>query len=119
MDWLSIVGVAVVVIGLCISIVGAIKIYKADFPRNEWIIHAATTAATRPSHAVIAPNGYNPQSELMENLNQVETIKKENNTYAKESRGGMAWIIAGFIVQVAGNIVLVIPYILHITVPTL
>jgi hypothetical protein len=105
-----ITGIVIVIIGLALSAVGAFIIYKADFPRNAWLLNVATVAASRPSYGVIAPNTWSPQAERTDNLAGVEQMRQETERYATSSRIGMAWILSGFLTQVAGNTVLILPH---------
>lgn len=108
---LSISGIVIVIIGLSVSTFGAVLIYRADFPRNDWIVEAATTAASKPSYAVIAPNGYSPEIEIGQGYLRGIQLREQTQQYALVSKRGMRFIFAGFIVQVIGNVFFIIGYV--------
>jgi hypothetical protein len=76
-NWITITGVLIVNFGLAISMLGAIKISRADFPRNDWILEALYSSANSPSYGVISPAGYNPQAERADKIQKVQEIRKQ------------------------------------------
>jgi len=104
-NWVSITGMLVVNIGLGISIWGAVKIYRADSPRNDWILDAVYLLSNVPTYGIIAPNNYSPQDEKEEKLKKIKGLKKEINDFNRKNKSGMKLIFIGFIIQFIGNIV--------------
>ena len=103
-NWVNTIGMLVVInIGLFISIYGAIKIYRADKPRNDWILENALELADVPRYGVIAHNGYNRGAEKELNLKRVREIKEQMDKHDSINRLGMKYIFIGFIIQFAGN----------------
>lgn len=96
--------------GLGASTCGAVLIYRADYPRNDWIIEAIQTAASKPSYGVIAPNGWHPEQDRHTASVRANEVRNKTNQFAIVSKRGMGWIFAGFIVQVIGNIFIVYGY---------
>lgn len=109
-DWLTVVGILIVIVGLAVSTYGAVLIYRADVPRNDWILSAVYEAASKPSYAVIAPSGYHPQVEREEAFERVRQLGAQTKKYEKVSKTGMAWIFSGFLVQVVGNGLMIAAY---------
>ena len=109
-DCLTIAGIAIIIIGLGASTYGAVLIYRADHPRNDWIIEAIQTAASKPSYGVIAPNGWHPEQDRSAASGRAEEVRSKTNQFALVSKRGMGWIFAGFIIQVIGNIFIVYGY---------
>ena len=104
-NWVSITGMLIVNIGLIISISGAVKIYRTDIPRNDWILETANKLANIPSYATIAPNDYSPQAEKAENFSKAQLLKEEMDAYNKNNQSGMKLISYGFVIQFIGNMI--------------
>ena len=109
-DCLTITGIIIVILGLGASTYGAVLIYRADYPRNDWIIEAIATAAAKPSYGVIAPDGWHPEQDRQKARERSEEVRNKTNEYALVSKRGMGWIFAGFLVQVVGNLFIVYAY---------
>ena len=109
-DYLTITGIIVVIIGLGASTFGALLIYRADYPRNDWIIEAIATAEAKPSYATIAPDGWHPGQDRQRARERAEEVRSKTNEYALVSKKGMGWIFVGFAVQVIGNLFIVYAY---------
>ena len=103
-NWLSITGMFIVNIGLGISILGAVRIYRADSPRNNWILDAAYTISSVPSYGIIAPDTYNPEHEKSEKLKKVNELKNQIESFNAKNKSGMKLIFIGFSIQTIGNI---------------
>ena len=102
-NWPAITGMLVVNIGLIVSITGAVKIYRADSPRNDWILQTTMELANKPRYAVFAPNDYNPQSEKQEALENANKLIAEIDKFNNINKKGMKLIFLGFIIQFIGN----------------
>lgn len=111
-EYLTIAGVTVVIAGLGFSLWGALLLYRADFPRNDWILDAVLNSAQTPTYARIAPEGYQPGAEINEKLASARKIIAETSAYAKKSKQGLFIIFLGFVVQVAGNSLMIAAYFL-------
>jgi len=103
---LEVIGIVIVIFGLGVSTIGAVLIYRADVPRNDWILSALYEVARRPTHAVFAADDWDPQQEREQTLAHVRQLKDQTKRYEKVSKSGMRWIFVGFIVQVVGNTVM-------------
>ena len=102
-NWVSVTGMFIVNLGLLISILGAVKIYRADSPRNDWILDAAYAIAERPTYGVIAPSGYSPKAEKHEARSKAKELADNISKYNKTNKNGMGLIFIGFIIQFIGN----------------
>ena len=102
-NWVAICGMLIVNVGLIISILGAIKIYKADTPRNEWILESAYQVASKPSYGVIAPNGYSPQAEISQSTNKAKELGEQITKFNEQNKKEMLLIFCGFGIQFVGN----------------
>jgi hypothetical protein len=102
--------VVIIISGLAASTYGAVLIYRADYPRNDWIIEAIETAAAKPSYGVIAPNGWQPEQDKHYADTRAEEVRSKTTEYALVSKRGMGWIFAGFLIQVVGNVFIVYGY---------
>lgn len=109
-DCLTIAGIMIVIFGLGASTYGAVLIYRADYPRNDWIIEAIATATAKPNYGVIAPDGWHPEQDRQKALERAEEVRVQTSKYALISKKGMAWIFAGFLIQVIGNLFIVYAY---------
>ena len=109
-DCLTIGGIIVVIVGLGASTYGAVLIYRADYPRNDWIVEAIATAAAKPSYGVIAPDDWHPEQDRQKARERSDEVRIKTNEYALVSKRGMGWIFAGFLVQVLGNLFIVYAY---------
>jgi hypothetical protein len=103
------IGILLVLLGLGAGTYGAYVIYRADFPRNDWIVDALYNAASKPSYGVIAPNGYSPSAEREQGLERAREVMQQGQNFAKTSRKGMMAIGIGFVLQVIGNLFLLWP----------
>lgn len=112
---MEIAGITLVLIGLGVGTYGAYVIYRADFPRNDWIVEALYSAAPKPSYAVIAPSGYSPSAEREEGFRKAQEVMNQARSYANTSRKGMMAIGLGFVFQVVGNLFLLWPLIFRST----
>lgn len=108
---MEIIGILFVLVGLGVGTYGAYVIYRADFPRNDWIVEALHTAALKPSYAVIAHDGYNPSAERDMGFKRAQEVMQQSQNYANTSRKGMMTIGIGFVFQVIGNLPLLWPII--------
>ena len=98
--------ILLIVFGLGVSTYGAYIIYRADYPRNDWILEALQSAASRPSYAVFAPDDYDPAAEKEQNFRRVQEVLQQSEVYASKGRKGMKAIAMGFAIQVLGNLML-------------
>jgi hypothetical protein len=103
---LETVGILFTLAGLVAATYGAYALYRADYPRNEWILKALYSAAERPTYGVIAPTGWSPVAEKESALAEARKFVEENERFIKQSRHGMRAIWSGFILQAIGNVVL-------------
>jgi len=108
---MEIIGILLALVGLGAGTYGAYVIYRADFPRNDWIVEALYNAASKPSYAVIAPDGYSPFAERDMGLKRAQEVMQKTQSYANTSRKGMMAIGIGFVFQVIGNLFLLWPLI--------
>jgi hypothetical protein len=106
---MEITGITLILIGLGVATYGAYVIYRADFPRNNWIVEAMNSAASKPSYGLISTDDYNPDLEREQALARTQEVIKQTESYAKTSRRGMLAIGLGFIFQALGNILLLWP----------
>lgn len=108
---MEIIGILFILVGLGVGTYGAYVIYRADFPRNDWIVQALYDTASNPSYAVIAPDGYSPSAEREMGFKRAQEVMQQSLNYANTSRKGMMAIGIGFVFQVIGNIFLLWPLI--------
>lgn len=108
---MEILGISMIVMGLVVGTYGAYVIYRADFPRNDWIVDALYTAASKPSYGVIAPSSYSPIAEREKGFQEAQDVMDQSQNYARTSRKGMMAIALGFVFQVIGNVLLLAPLI--------
>ena len=109
---MEIIGILLVLSGLGVGTYGAYVIYRADFPRNDWIVEALHNTALKPSYGVIAPNGYSPSAEREQGFRRAQEVMQQSQSYASTSRKGMMAIGVGFVLQVIGNLFLLWPLIM-------
>jgi hypothetical protein len=108
---MEIISILFVLVGLSVGTYGAYVIYRADFPRNDWIVEALYNAASKPSYAVIAHDGYSPSAEREMGSKRAKEVMQQSLSYAIMSRKGMMAIGIGFVLQVIGNLFLLWPLI--------
>jgi len=103
--WVAISGMLVVNFGLTLSIAGAVKIYRADSPRSDWILESAYAIAERPTHtyARIAPAGGIHDTEMELAYNRARDLSEQIEKYNRNNKDGMKLIFRGFIIQFIGN----------------
>lgn len=107
--WITIVGIVIVIGGLAISTYGAILIYRADRPRNDWILEALWEGASKPSGAVFS-DGPSLGEVRWRASQRVEEVSEQARRFDRTSKRGMVWIFSGFLVQVAGNVLFIAAY---------
>jgi len=100
---MEIAGIVLILIGLAAGTYGAYIIYRADYPRNDWILEALVTSAQRPTYGVIAPSGYDPSAEREQALARAREFVEESKRFVQRSRLGMGGILIGFVLQALGN----------------
>lgn len=103
---MEIAGILLVLLGLGVGTYGAYEIYRADFPRNDWILGALYNAASKPSYAVIAPPSYDPSADREASLAVAGHVRDQAQRYVDITRRGMMAIGLGFMFQVIGNLFL-------------
>lgn len=96
-------GIILVLFGLGAGTYGAYVLYRADYPRNDWILAALYSAADRPTYGVIAPAGWSPAAEKETAFAEATKFSQASQLFAEQSRKGMKLILAGFVLQAVGN----------------
>jgi len=99
-------GILLVLLGLVAGTYGAYLLYRADHPRNDWILKALYSVAERPTYGVIAPSGWSPSGEKESALAEARIFMEESQRFIKQSRRGMKAIWGGFVLQAIGNVLL-------------
>lgn len=79
-------------------------------PTNDWIVESLSKISERPRYGLIAPDDYDPVAEKQESLNRVNEVIEQTKRYAQTNKRGMGAIFIGFVFQVAGNGLLLWPY---------